>query len=475
MDLIHEGDPLLGGVVLADIGCDTVIVSDSTTLYINAHLKDWKKGDARFNMQFINLLKIVGHNRDRQVVLMMDSNSSFLLEGQTISVYSKNNSKRPPEDYTRFNESGEDRVSAIITPIPTSYKMRGPHTAQLNKILEPVKATIDHVLVFNGSTVSSTAAYTLDHAGNLAEIRDMATTTTSPISIPDHALVISTLDSGIAYGTLNIKEGNTEDKGWAEFLPSNLFALFDNPLVRTRLDQLMMESFDPPSRTLKEVMGKDYISSPRYAVFDVHLPNDDVPFLTVKGTEITVDFGKDRVATLHLEDELYIATPTELPPALTAWVEMLVGDLNILSKRPIFLERGYRLLNFWHAVQTDRAPLVAGNSLAEIYKEWGLAAAAPKVSIASMIQKAKEHVPHLRVLAIQEVPNDPARAKRLIEEIKRVNRCDVYMNDALLNSSCSTQGAIIVFRERAHGGHRPARRSSRPRRTRRQRRHPRPT
>jgi len=474
MDLVHEGDPLLGGVVLADIGCDTVILSDSTTLYINAHLKDWKKGDARFNMQFINLLKIVSHNRDRQVVLMMDANSSFLIEGDTISVYSKNHSNRPPEDYTRFNESGEDRVSAIITPIPTSYKMRGPHTAQLNKMLDPVKASIDHLLVFNGSTVSSTAAYTLDHTGNLVEIRDSSTTTTSPISIPDHALVISTLDSGIAYGTLNIKEGNTEDAGWAEFVPSNLFALFDDPLVKARLDQLMMESFD--GRSLKEVKASGYISSPRYGVFDVHLPNDDVPFLTVKGTTIVVDFGKGRVVTLHLEGELYIATTlATLPPPLAAWIDMLVGDLNILTKRPIFLERGYRLLNFWHAVQTDRAPLVAGNSLAEIYEEWGREAAAPKVPIASMIQKAKELVPRLRVLAIQEVPIDPARAKRLIEEIKRVNHCDVYMNDALLNSSCSTQGAIVVFKERAHGGHRPARRSSRPRRTRRQRRHLRTT
>ena len=445
MELIRDGNLMLQGVTTGSIGSDTVILFDSSsnTLYINAHLKELKPPDPKkaddFTPQMEAILRIVHGNPGIQIVLMMDANTQFRIEGRQIIAYSKD-AKKPIEKFNKPFTSPCD-VTSVTSTYPTSYKMRGAHTAQLDKSLDPVSAVIDHILIFNSQAeIRGTDIFVLNPAKDLQKVTDANTATTSPVSIADHALVISSTDS-IAYGTLNIKGGNTEDAAWAEFVPKEYFDFFmaNKPTIKVGM---LKAAF--PESLFPEVPD---VSKPRCSIFDINLPNELTPVVKVDTTTIYIE-GAGTKAHFTKSGDLYeIAGPVN--PALSEWMAIFLKDLNELDisvkdelreglrekKRNFLLEKGYALLNYWHIVQTN-------DPTAPIYDAW-YKASKEKVPISQMIAKAKATNPLLKVLALQELPKGFEDSRKLVAEIQAAVPCTVYYHDDVAISP--TRGGIVVF------------------------------
>ena len=480
IEVITDGHPLLNGVKIASIGCDTVILFHSSynTLYINAHLKDYKPGDAKFPGQMAAILTIVSGNKDKQVVLMGDTNSQFVIDGNSFLVYSKNLPALPAkaDKFQRFTMEDGVTLSGIISELPTSNKMRSPHTAQLDKSLVKVKASIDHVLTFNGNKVIKTAAYVLNDSGELTLVGNADTMTTSPVSIADHALVVSKMADASSIGTLNIKGGDPEDKAWAEFVPQSFLDSFDSLVLKARLDELLTESFT--GFTLAEIKAPDFTSKPRMSILDINLPNSVAPFVEIDGENINVT-SSENTYILSKQTDVYLCD-TELTPEIS-WIKDLLKDLNVKPKeentssrdvrRTFFLEKGHKLLNYWHKVQNDTTDLGNGNTLSSIYDSW-FTLSQTKVSIGEMIKQAKRLHPELKVMGIQELPLNLADAMPIIREIEATVQCKIYYTPEELNlgKDCKTRGGIIVFTDKPKGGSRKNKKNSRKSTRRRQKR-----
>jgi hypothetical protein len=79
MELIPDGHALLHGVIRKNIGNDTVFLYDSATntIYIGAHLKEWKAPESRkgkadeFSKQMTAILTIASNNPDKECILMV--------------------------------------------------------------------------------------------------------------------------------------------------------------------------------------------------------------------------------------------------------------------------------------------------------------------------------------------------------------------------------------------------------------------
>lgn len=449
MRVLLDGDSMLGGVSVLSIGSDTVVMFNVviSTLYICAHLKDYKPledASGSFTKQMLAISNIVNANKDKCVHLMLDANTQFEIEGNTIKVFSKNGEK----ERKTFTFDDGVTVSSLVSEFPTSNKMRGPHTAQLNKSLEPVTATIDHVIVFNGPKMVETSAYTVNSSDSLSKIKSSATLTTSPNSIVDHAFVVSTMEDGLSYGTLNIKGGDVEDKAWAEFIPETYYGFFKDPSVIVQLDKVLMDTFK--NYTLATVKGKNFLSTPRCGIFDINLPNNVVPHVSISGdnTSVTV-INYDGSYTLRLDEVTNEYVKPVVDPKISEWVDILIGDLNSKEKdgerRKFLLEKGYLLLNYWHNVQNDHTVLVDGRSLSSVYDEW-YKASTKKVSIGQMIMEAKMLYANLHVISLQEMPKSHTDADAIIEDIRQNLRTightiNVFMMDT---SSGSTRGAFVL-------------------------------
>lgn len=489
MELIQDGNPILGDVTRASVGSDTVFLfnRETNTLFINGHMKEWKAPDAKkpkpdeFSSQMNNLLKVVRTNPDTTCVFMVDANTQFTLDGGQLVAYSKDAKGRyvPGETKsTSFSLEGIT-VSTITSRYPTSYKMRGPHTAQLDKMLKPVKAVIDHVLIFNhkGRELVKTSAYVLNSSKTLQEITDENTPTTSPVSIADHALVISSLaEDALVVGTLNIKGGNTDDEAWAEFVPKEYYDEFNKDDIKQLLKVKMLSEAFPKAveelESKKTVQAKERaqleekeltlidileLSKPRCSIFDINLPNHLTPVLKIEGTSVHIECdGTD--AVLNKNGDLYESSG-EVNPELSSWVDTLLKDLNELdpagktdeeknklreTKRKFLLERGYGLLNYWHIIQTSEPT-------ARIYDEW-YKSSKEKVPISLMIKQAKEMNPLLKVIGIQELPKGLEDCNSLVTEIEGVVSCRVYFYDDLAINP--TRGGIVVFNDVSSGGKR---------------------
>ena len=295
-------------------------------------------------------------------------------------------------------------------------------------MLEPVTATIDHVIVFNGPKVVDTKSYVLDGNGNLKEIVDNITLTTAPNSIVDHALVVSTTEKGDSYASLNIKGGDVEDKAWAEFIPQSYYDFFSNPIVTKQLDKLLMDTFN---LDLVKIKSKNFLSTPRCKIFDINLENQVIPFVTIEGDNVNINSNGNTYILSKNENGDY-----DKPSVNSEWIDILLKDLNNPECRSFMLERGYKLLNFWHNVQNDKTVLINNMSLSSIYDEW-YKSASKKVPIAEMVRQAKANHPNLRVISLQEMPKDGS-AEKIIEGIDGVT----FMNN---NAPGSTRGAIIMF------------------------------
>lgn len=446
---LSDGHPLLCGEVHSNMGADTTIVFNpsSNTMYLNAHLKDYKPSEdatGAFTKQFTSILNIVHGNKDKRVILMADANTQFETASNSIQVFSKNNES----SRKAFILDPSINVSSIVSEFPTSNKMRGTHTAQLNKSLDPVSATIDHVIVFNGNNVVDTSAYVIDATGNLTKVTSI-TSTTAPTSIVDHAFVVSTLDDGTSIGTLNIKGGDVEDKAWAEFVPQIYLNFFKDSSVMSRLDELLMHTFkDYKNVTLADVKGKNFLSTPRVSIFDMNLPNELVPFITIHGDNISVNVSTDTYVLTKDASDQYVSPM--IKPEISEWISVFLKDLNDKEKngerRAFLLDKGYLLLNYWFNVQNDQTVLANGRSLASIFDEW-YKSSSTKTSIGKMVTMAKTLHPNLRTIGIQEMPKNTNDARAIIDDILVTTgnlkySTSIYMAEAVIGS---TRGAVIMF------------------------------
>ena len=439
---ILDGNPILNGHSVFSIGSDTFILFNVllNTLYICAHLKDFKLAEdsnGAFTKQMNVIIDIVNNNKDKQTILMMDANTQFQIEENAILVYSKNNETARK----KFILDSGVKVSSIISNFSTSNKMRGPHTAQLNKMLEPVSATIDHIIVFNGSTVINTTSYVINPVGILEQISNNNTLTTSPNSIVDHAFVVSTTSDGFSYATLNTKGGNPEDPAWAEFSPQNYYAFFKNPVVIEHLDKIALSTFNKYS--LDTIKSKNFLSTPRCAIFDINV--SEPPEITV---DIDGNIYKDSVLFLYKDtNNNYIFHRTE--DSNSEWNNIFLSDLNSNERREFLLTKGYLLLNYWHNVQNDKTMLLDGKSLSSIYKDW-YNLSTKKTSIGSMVRMAKMVHQNLKVISLQEMPKDEANTYSILKDIEESNISNNYSLSIhmLDNVPGNTRGAIIVFTDK---------------------------
>jgi len=454
MELIPDGHALLHGVIRKNIGNDTVFLYDSATntIYICAHLKEWKTPESRkgkadeFSKQLTAILTIASKNPDKECILMVDANTQFSIEGNRIVGYSKDlkvpyvAGSTPSVPFTY--DAGP--ILSVIARFPTSFKMRGAHTAQLDKSFKPVTAVIDHIIIFNArSEIRETRVSVLNKDGELQEVEDLNTPTTSPLSIADHALVVCD-----RYGTLNIKGGNTEDAAWAEFVPKEYFAFFKDAGTQETLNGILESTFRgfDPEKIKKE------LSSPRCSIFDINLPNALTPVVNVIGTSLHI-VAPDTDASLVLDPSDSMYRPEgRANSELSEWIDILLKDLNNLdpatkskeeatvsrdTKRKFLLEKGYLLLNYWHTVQTT-------HGLSEIYEAWNRKSSR-KVPISEMVKQAKEKNPNLKVLALQELPKMLEDCTALVREIEGAVSCKVYFyDDAAIDP---TRGGIVVFEE----------------------------
>jgi hypothetical protein len=447
MQILLDGDPLLNTTLISNIGSDTVIIlnKSNNSLYICAHLKDYKPledDNGSFTKQMKTIINIINNNKDKCIILMLDANTQFEIEKNIINVFSKNGEK----DRKKFIFNDDIKITGIISKFPTSYKMRGSHTAQLNKSLDQISAIIDHIIIFNGPDVYETNAFILDKTNNLYNIKNNMTLTTSPNSIVDHALVISTLKNGISYGSLNIKGGNIEDNAWAEFVPELYYNFFKNPIVKERLFNILLDTFD--KYTLAEIKDKNFLSKPRCRIFDIHLPNNIVPYITIYGSSIIIT-SNDINYILLIDIDGNYSKPI-IPIELNKWFDCLIDDLNSkennFERRNMFLDRGYLLLNFWYYIQKDKIIIIDDKSFNIIYDEI-YQASIKKVSIGYIIMKAKLLYPNLHVISLQEMPIIQNEVNFIINDIKENIKSigytvNIYMNDI---STGPTQGAIVAF------------------------------
>ena len=497
MRLILDADLLLGNITYHMIGSDTVMCLDThmNTIYICAHLKDYKPQDNEtfcFTKQFNAIQNIINQNSDKCVILMMDANTQIHLKKNIIYIYSKNGEKN--RKIFKFND--QVNISAIISEFPTSNKMRGIHTAQLNKSLIPVSATIDHILVFNSQNIRNSiglkrkrCTFNLRHVQRMNikvnpyviqtygyvvkpldsdpdpdpdpdhsvkpsifhRIDSMKTLTTSPYSIPDHAFVISILSNDMAFGTLNIKGGIISNNFRAdfEFIPQKYYNFFMNPLVKSHIYNILNQSFN--NYTIDEILAKDFLSTPRCKIFDSMLPNHLVPLISIDNDQLILKSNLTTfIVSKDISDNYIKPLISSDYPELYQWFDILIKDLNTPDNdyqiRKFLLNKGYMLLNYWHAIQTDQTILIDDKSLCKIYTEI-YKSSSNKISIGYMIREAKIIHPNLHIVSLQEMPSEFVYCMQIIEDIKQnlMNigyKVTIYMNHKAFGS---TQGAIISF------------------------------
>jgi hypothetical protein len=387
---------------------------------------------------------------NNKVVLMMDANTVFEITDNKLLAFTKDADKSQAKVEIPL---GSITVSGAISTVPTTNKMRGTHTAQLNKFLVRARAPIDHVLVLGPVTEpvtgpAITRAYIAQPDGNLMELKNPDTLTTPSVSITDHALVVSTFSDGSSYATFNIKGGNPFDKAWAEFVPDEYFSFFNDPAVKTHIDEIMSASF---AKEVGVIKGKNYVSDPMFEPFNFNFANEDLPLVEIKEREtVQININGTLIDIVKNASDQYVMPIIEnIKPIHVEFIEAMVTDLNKVDKkkstlacRQMFLEKGYLLLKFWYNVQKDTRIIKNGESLNSIFAKW-YANTTRKISIYQMIRRAKEMYPNMKVMGIQEMPLGAA-GDALKAEIESRVHCIVHMNNFEIKGN--TRGAIIEFK-----------------------------
>jgi len=502
------------GIVLSALGSDSVVVENKDTqdVYICGHFKEFKikksyvevyvlnlphtiEGqDMKFIEQMVVLNKILSFFSNKDCYVMCDANTQVVqgTESNNLKFYEKEGKMTKDGfiingldfkfDYPVYveNKTIEDMFKSN-----SSYKMRGTHTAQINKSFIESMTNIDYVIYKpkeNKGVSMNSNIYGLDSNGNL-KIKSVEELTTSPVSISDHAPVVTYIDDNKCLGTFNIKGGNTEDTSWAEFLVEEYKNFFLDELVQERIKNLLLIAFEPcpelvgvsTAEKLQKLHSKNFVSEERFSICEVHLPSHFVPKVINMDKNIYVciwdHFQKIYTIQFYYTDnikERYIYSHdtfwnTEeektIRPQIIDWINVLLKDLNQYNPKQTeewnienenkrinyFQEKIIYLLNFYQMLQQDTLKLVNDKSLYDVYSSWYLKNQS-KVSIKEMLILLKKQNPLLSVVALQEYPTEYELMTKLTNELSVIGT--VYMNQSpfIINKKQSaTRGAVFVY------------------------------
>jgi len=503
------------GIVLSELGSDSVVIENKDTqyIYICGHFKEFKikkaiqdvyvlnnpkiiEGqDMKFIDQMIVLNKILNLFSDKECFIMCDANTQVVQgTGTNILRFYEKEGKMTTNGFIIngldfffgspvyvVNKSIDDMFSTN-----TSFKMRGTHTAQINKSFIESMCNIDYVIhkpkEEDTKCEMNSFIYGLDNIGNL-KIKTTQELTTSPVSISDHAPVITYVNDNKCLGTFNIKGGNTEDTTWAEFLVEDYKNFFLDELVQERIKKLLLLAFEPcpqlegmsTEEKLQKIQSKNFASEERFSICEVHLPCHFVPKVINNDKNIYIciwdHFQKIYTIQFYYTDnikERYIYShdtfwDTEeekiVRPQIINWINVLLKDLNQYNHKQTeewnlenenkrikyFQEKIVYLLNFYQMVQQDTLTIVNGKSLYDVYSNWYFKNKS-KVSIKEILIQLKKLNPLLSVVALQEYPVEQELMAKLTTELSEIGK--VYLNETpfIINKKqTATRGAIFVY------------------------------
>lgn len=502
------------GIVLSGLGSDSVVVENKDTqdIFICGHFKEFKikksnndvyvlntpqiiEGqDMKFIEQMVVLNKILSLFSEKECYVMCDANTQVVQgsESNMLKFYEKEG-KMTKDGFIIngldflfdssvyvVNKTLEDMFTSN-----TSSKMRGTHTAQINKSFIESITNIDYVIykpIQKKEVVMGSLIYGLDNIGNL-KIKSVEKLTTSPASISDHAPVVTYVNDSKCLGTFNIKGGNTEDTSWAEFLVEEYKNFFLDEIVQERIKKILLIAFEPcPSlegnsteERLQKIQSKNFASEERFSICEVHIPPDYVPKVINTDKNIFVCiwdyFQKIYTIQFYYTDnitERYIyrietfwntEEEKKIRPQIINWINVLLKDLNQYNPKQTeewnienenkrikyFQEKIVYLLNFYQILQQDTLKLVNDKSLYDVYSSWYLKNQS-KVSIKEMLIQLKKQNPLLSVVALQEYPTEYELMTKLTTELNEIGK--VYMNESpfVINKNQSaTRGAVFVY------------------------------
>ena len=527
------------GIHLSDIGADTVLVGEMNKkqLYICAHFKElkisdelhnkqevfplhtlltsslfqtsMKKQDMKFINQMVALNTLVLHfyNLGWECYILCDANT------QVCNHIDYNQGRNDSLTfYEKEQKNGEYRSVCfqfdfpIVTPFHTekdmlrnwtTNKMRGFHTAQLNKSLVPAASNIDYALFVPRKIDTDKylemelSSYKLTDTGKLV-LKQRYDLTTSPISISDHAPVVISIPitstsctTNDCLGTFNIMGGNEDDNSWAEFIPEEYKEFFLSKQVQDKIDMLLLNTFDKycakddDNDKLTVIKRKNFVSEHRFKICEEHIHPDYVPFIKMNIDDKSIvcsvyiveqcvfeakllysDFTEN-VKERYRLDNLHFTSNMVPVEELTKWVNVLLEDLNQYNKKMtqlenmenqmarivFFQDKVIPLLNFYATIQTNTEVLYDNKSLYNVYKEWYLKKS-KKVSIANILKKLKRQNRGLNVVALQEFPTEPLLVEKLMRELEEIAGGKLFINQDVFvidNKISATRGAIFVF------------------------------
>ena len=502
------------GIILSGLGSDSVVIENKDTqqIFICGHFKEFKikksikdvyvlnaqqviEGqDMKFIEQMVVLNKILTLFSEKECYVMCDANTQVVQGDETnILKFYEKEGKMTSEGF--IINGGEFKFDSPVYVVNktiedmftsnTSSKTRGTHTAQINKSFIESISNIDYVIYKpkqNKDVVMNSLIYGLDNMGNL-KIKAPEELTTSPVSISDHAPVVTYINDSKCLGTFNIKGGNTEDTTWAEFLVEEYKNFFLDEIVQERIKKLLLLAFQPcPSlegfsteEKLQKIHSKNFASEERFSICEVHLPSNFVPKVINNDKNIYVciwdHFQKIYTIQFYYTDnmkeryiyriETFWNTEEEktIRPQIINWINVLLKDLNQYNPKQTeewnlenenkrvkyFQEKIIYLLNFYQMVQQDTLKLVNNKSLYDVYSEWYLKNQS-KVSIKEMLIQLKKENPLLSIVSLQEYPTEYEILTKLTTELSEIGK--VYMNDSpfVINKKQSaTRGAVFVY------------------------------
>jgi hypothetical protein len=502
------------GIVLSELGSDSVVIENKDTqdIYICGHFKEFKikkaiqdvyvlnnpkiiEGqDMKFIDQMVVLNKILNLFSDKECFIMCDANTQVVQGTETniLRFYEKEGKMTS----NGFNINGLDfffeypvyvvnKTMEDMLSSNTSFKMRATHTAQINKSFIESMCNIDYIIYKPKQGIKyemNSTIYGLDENGNL-KIKLPQELTTSPVSISDHAPVITFVNDNKCLGTFNIKGGNTEDTTWAEFLVEDYKNFFLDEIVQERIQKLLLLAFEPcphleglsNEEKLRKIQSKNFVSEERFSICEVHLPCHFVPKVINNDKNIYIciwdHFQKIYTIQFYYTDnikERYIYSHDTywdadeekiVRPQIVNWINILLKDLNQYNSKQseewnlenenkrikYFQEKIVYLLNFYQMVQQDTLTIVNDKSLYDVYSSWYFKNKS-KVSIKEMLIQLKKLNPLLSVVALQEYPIEQELMAKLTTELSEIGK--VYLNETpfIINKKQSaTRGAIFVY------------------------------
>lgn len=531
---------------LSAMGADTVLVGElnEQVLYICAHFKEFKisdeiekgsiilnakenafvvknesgvdlfltsKQDLKFITQMVELNKLISHfhNGGWECYVLCDANTQVIRRPSETNILTFYEKEKKKGVYNRVDFAFD---FPIIAPFQTesemlanttTNKMRGYHTAQLNKSLIPASSNIDFSLYIPRKThLESNFDYVDVDIGitvyKITETRKLAVKvkhdlTTTPFGISDHAPVITSINSSntnCVIGTFNIMGGNEDDNGWAEFVPEEYKDFFLSKEVKDKVDLLLLRAFEKytfsydvetDESKLSVIKSKNFVSEHRFKICEEHMNPEYVPIVemnvddksivcsvytgelcVLKATFRYMNF-EENVKNRYCLDNLDVLSKNAPVADITVWIETLLNDLNQYNKKMTqlenmenqmtriiyFQEKVLNLLNFYADIVQNDDIVYNSKSLKDIYTEW-YTKKMRKVTIADTLNKLKIRTPDLKLIAIQEFPTEPNLVEKLCKALEENVGGKLFMNNDLFvidGKVSATRGAIFVYND----------------------------